>query len=451
MKKYIYLVLLGTFWSCSSETDDTSYTPLTDIRERELAGGATTVFSVTSFAFETPAPNLVGVNLEMHLAGDAEFENTFVTSGSPTNPGLGPLFNNSNCVACHPRDGRPAFPTNLKAPSGLLYRISVGNSTSQGPLPVPGYGTQAQNQAVIGFQPEMEYTVQWSPVEERFADGTVVVLRKPVFSYRNEYAPIQQIEISPRIAPPVFGLGLLEAIPEAAILSRVDESDSDGDGISGKANYVVNPESGNLELGRFGWKANTSTLRVQTATAYHEDMGVTNELFTKDSPLDGFADDPEISPLVLKQVTLYSQTLGVPAARNLTDPKVQRGATLFNQLQCAACHTPKQETKTASISALANQTIWPYTDLLVHDMGPGLADGRADFLADGQEWKTRPLWGIGLTKVVNGHTNFLHDGRARNITEAILWHGGEGRLAKENFKKLSKTERDELLAFVNSL
>ncbi|KAB1158569.1 c-type cytochrome [Tenacibaculum aiptasiae] len=452
MKKLLLITCITLIISCSDEPATNEYTPLTDLTERELAGGETTIFSSTSFAFENPAANLTGLNLDLHLAGDAEFENTFVTAGSPINPGLGPRFNNTNCVACHPRDGRAAFPTNVNAVSGLLYRISLGNDPATGPIAVPNYGTQAQNQSVIGFVPEMDYKVTWQEHNEVLADGTVVTLRKPTFSYENPYMPIPSgIKISARIAPPVFGLGLLEAIPENDILALADENDVDGDGISGKANYVINPETGAKELGRFGWKANTSNLRIQSAAAYHEDMGITNEIFSKDIPKDGFADDPEITPEVLNQVTVYCQTLAVPAARNITDEKVQRGATIFNQINCASCHTPKQQTQTASISALANQTIWPYTDMLLHDMGDGLADNRGDFLANGKEWKTRPLWGIGLTQVVNGHTNFLHDGRARNITEAILWHDGEAKQSKEAFKQLTKKDRDELLAFINSL
>ncbi|CAM1343451.1 di-heme oxidoreductase family protein [Tenacibaculum amylolyticum] len=451
MKKVIFIISI-VFIGCSKDEMANEYTPLTDISERELAGGATTIFSSTSFAFENPAANLTGINLELHLAGDAEFENTFVTAGSPINPGLGPRFNNTNCVACHPRDGRADFPTDINAPSGLLYRISTGNDINNGPIAVPNYGTQAQNQSVIGFQPEMNYKVTWEEFNETLSDGTIITLRKPTFSYENPYVPIPaNIKISARIAPPVFGLGLLEAIPENDILAIADENDIDNDGISGKANYVINPETGARELGRFGWKANTSNLRIQSAAAYHEDMGITNEIFTNDIPNDGFADDPEITPEVLNQVTVYCQTLAVPAVRNVIDTSVQKGATIFNRINCNACHTPKQQTGISTINALANQTIWPYTDMLLHDMGDGLADNRGDFLANGNEWKTRPLWGIGLTQVVNGHTTFLHDGRARNITEAILWHGGEAAQSKEEFKQLTKEERDNLLSFINAL
>ncbi len=447
------MLLLGslTINGCSDDVIK-RYVPLENLQERLMAGGETTIFSSTSFAFENPATNLIGQDLQDHLAGDAEFENIFVTAGSPINPGRGPRFNNTTCIACHPRDGRAKFPDVINAPSGLLYRLSLGNDLVNGPMEVPNYGKQAQNQSVIGFQPELDYTITWEETSETLADGTVIALRKPVFSYENPYTSIpSDVLISPRIAPPVFGLGLLGFIPEIDILSMEDINDADADGISGKANYVLNPETGQTELGRFGWKANTSNIRIQTASAYHEDMGVTNEIFSIDNPSDGQLDDPEITSEVLKQVTLYCQTLAVPAPRNIENESVRRGATLFSTIQCASCHIPKQRTLNASITALQNQIIWPYTDMLLHDMGEGLADNRPDFLADGQEWKTRPLWGIGLTQVVNGHTNFLHDGRARNIMEAILWHGGEAEESKIMFKNLSTEGREDLLAFINSL
>jgi CxxC motif-containing protein (DUF1111 family) len=212
-----------------------------------------------------------------------------------------------------------------------------------------------------------------------------------------------------------------------------------------------------MAIGRFGWKANTATLSHQCAAAFVEDMGITNYMFTDESGFgqsngnDGLSDDPEIAAQVLDQVIMYCRTLGVPAPRNVDAANVQRGAKLFNDLQCAACHSPRQVSGPSPISALAYQTFYPYTDMLLHDMGDGLADNRPDFQASGSEWKTRPLWGIGLTNLVNGHTDFLHDGRARNVTEAIMWHGGEAQHAKEKFRQLSTRQRNDLLDFINSL
>jgi CxxC motif-containing protein (DUF1111 family) len=255
----------------------------------------------------------------------------------------------------------------------------------------------------------------------------------------------------------VFGLGLLEAIPEATILALADEGDQDGDGISGKANYVWDVQKNGLSLGRFGWKANQPTLIQQVASAYHDDMGITTSLLPREnsdgqSQYDGRGDDPELSDEILDVVTFYVQTLAVPARRDLDDPLVQRGEQLFDNARCSACHIPTLQTGTLSdVPEVSNQTIQPFTDLLLHDMGPGLADNRPDFLATGSEWRTPPLWGIGLVKVVNGHTNFLHDGRARGLLEAILWHGGEAEQSREAVQEMSTNDRDALIAFLESL
>lgn len=456
-KKSLLLFCIGlSFASCESEDD--SYVDI-DLSERLYAGGETTIFSATSISYRTPAPNLSPSDLLAHLIGDTRFEDTFVTAPAEINSGLGPIFNNNSCISCHPNDGRPGFPNNLLSRSGLLIRASIaGTDEHLGPNPVPGFGLQIQNQALFGYIPEASYQVSFSEVTETFDDGTVVVLRKPVFSLINPYTNLPAgMMLSPRIGTPVFGLGLLEEIPETAILSNQDSNDSNGDGISGKANYVWNPETERTELGRFGWKANTSTLRVQCASAYVEDMGITNFIFKNETGhnqfngQDGLDDDPELIEETLRQVVLYCQTLGVPAPRNLEKQAVKNGAKIFEEIACAKCHIPKHVTGNSSVSALSNQTIFPYTDLLLHDMGEGLSDGRPDFLAGGSEWKTRPLWGIGLTFLINGHTDFLHDGRAKSIEEAILWHGGEALNAKNKYKKLSKRQRNDLLAFINSL
>jgi len=458
MKRVLLSILLVQLMiSCSG--DDLGVPPppevsLPELSERLNAGGETTVFISDETAFENPSANLTAEQIDEHDEGDEEFDVVFDLAGTSESPGLGPRFNHNQCSACHPADGRAEFPIDLGDLSGLLYRVSMGNDLNTGPIPVPNYGKQAQNQSIPGLAPEFDYKVEWEEIPETLADGTVVNLRKPTFTYENPYSPISSdIQISPRIGPPVFGLGLLEAIPENDILALADETDQNGDNISGKANYVINPETGLRELGRFGWKANTSTLRIQTAGAYHDDMGLTSEIFTTDEVNDGFNDDPEISSEVLRLVTFYTQTLAVPAPRGIENENVRRGAAIFERIQCASCHVPKQRTLEASIDALANQTIWPYTDMLVHDMGEGLSDNRADFLATETEWKTRPLWGIGLTGLVseNGNTDLLHDGRARNITEAILWHGGEAQSAKDQFKILNTEEREDLLAFINSL
>lgn len=273
--------------------------------------------------------------------------------------------------------------------------------------------------------------------------------------------------MSPRIAPPMIGLGLLEAIPKADILASADPDDRDGDGISGKPNRVWSIEENALALGRFGWKAGNPTIMQQSADAAAHDIGIgsplvplgagdctTKETDCMSAPLGGPAKAPneELSKQLLKLIAFYARNLAVPARRSPADPDVLAGKTIFHNLGCASCHKPSFTTGMQTPDDhLANQKIWPYTDLLLHDMGEGLADGRPDGQADGREWRTAPLWGIGLTKTVNGHDFFLHDGRARGLIEAILWHGGEAKKARDAFAALPADERAKLIAFVNSL
>ncbi len=460
-----FIALLSLI-SCSNN-DESGYIDLPDLSDRLMAGGETTVIINTSNAYATPAPNLSSTDLEFHLTGDVLFESVFVTPPNTVNAGLGPIFNNSSCLSCHPKDGRAPFPTDINARSGFFLRASIPGTTSfGGPVPVPGFGLQIQNQAVFGVKPEAKYQVTYTPIVETLADGTQITLRKPHYSLVDSYIEVPaSILLSPRIGMPVFGLGLLEAIPEMNILKNEDVLDLNQDGISGKANYVYDITTGQKKLGRFGWKANTATLFEQCAAAFVNDMGITNPLFP-DKPGKGQSNgnypdkngtsittehSTNIEISVLEAVTFYTQTLAVPASRFHQMESVRNGARLFEQIDCDKCHTPKHKTGYSPITALSFQTIYPYTDLLLHDMGPDLADDRPDYLATGSEWKTRPLWGIGFQFLVNGHTQFLHDGRAQNITEAILWHGGEAQNAKNKFKNLSKKEREDLLSFLNSL
>lgn len=454
------LVVLFAFVVVSCSKDDKEgYTNLPSLQSRLKAGGETTVFLTSSNAFSTPAANLNGNDLDMHLDGDFQFESAFVTAPAQVNGGVGPIFNNTSCVSCHPKDGRAPFPNNINGLSGFFMRSSLpGMDENGGPVPVPNFGLQIQNQAIFGYEPEAKFEVNYTPIVETLADGTQITLQKPQYNLIDAYTTVpNNILLSPRLAPPVFGLGLLEAIPESEILLYEDINDSDGDGISGKANYVYDFVTNTTKIGRFGWKANTATVLEQCAGAYVGDMGVTNYVFTQETGFgqtngdDGLGDDPEVPENILNEVAFYCKTLAVPAPRNIENESVRRGAQLFEQIECAKCHVPSMVTGFDAIPAISNQTIFAYTDMLLHDMGNDLADNRPDYLADGNEWKTRPLWGIGLTQVVNGHTNFLHDGRAKNITEAILWHGGEALNSKNKFKALSTQERTDLLQFINSL
>lgn len=423
------------------------------------SGGDATVYQSDNSAFSRPAPNLNADQLEKHNAGDTNFEVSFVTAPADIHGGLGPLFNNSNCNSCHVNDGRgkPFFIDG--SISSVLIRLSINGNKPGAPVPVPGFGTQLQNKAVFGKQIEADVEVIYSYIKEKLADGSEVELRKPTYNVINSYTSLpDNVHTSVRTAPSVFGLGLLQAIPEQQILLNADPSDMDGDGISGKPNYVLNDATGEIELGRFGWKANHPTLLQQVASAYNQDMGITSPYYPEEnvyqnsSAEDGMDDDPEITQQILEETTFYVETLGVPAKRNVNDPMVKLGKKLFTQAGCHSCHTPHHSTSgDYDVPELSNQEIFPYTDLLLHDMGEGLADDRSDFDANGKEWRTSPLWGIGLVQVVNGHQNFLHDGRARNLMEAILWHGGEAIDSKEYVKELSESERDALIAFLKSI
>jgi CxxC motif-containing protein (DUF1111 family) len=296
-----------------------------------------------------------------------------------------------------------------------------------------------------------------------------VSLRKPTYSITDlKYGPLHpKTMMSPRVAPQMIGLGLIEAIPEEQIRAHADPDDKDGDGISGRANEVWSMEKHKLMLGRFGWKAGMPSIGEQSAGAFAGDMGISNPLVQKasgdctaaesiclnapngNSERDG---NLEIGQKLFDHVVFYAQNLAVPPRRNAKDAAIVKGKTLFYGLGCQACHTPSFTTGSVEGQPhLSNQKIWPYTDLLLHDMGDGLADNRPEGIANGREWRTSPLWGIGLTQTVSGHTFFLHDGRARNIEEAILWHGGEAQASRDGYAALSKAERDALDAFVNSL
>ncbi|QEC69814.1 c-type cytochrome [Panacibacter ginsenosidivorans] len=426
--------------------------------DERLSAGLATVFDETSKAFSHAVEGLSDRDMEVHELGDAAFEQTFVSAPAPVNSGLGPVFNNVSCISCHHNDGK-GTPTAGFSTSSMLFRISIpGADEYGGPLAAIGYGGQLQDQAVFGKQPEVHVDINYNDKEINYPDGSSVVLRDPVYTITQSYLLLPAGHmLSPRMAPPVFGTGLLELIPESTILSFADENDKDGDGISGKPNYVYNAYTKETELGRFGLKANNPNLLVQVAGAYNQDMGITSYVFPQESSYgqaqsDAYKDDPELADSILNEVAFYVKTLAVPARRNVTDVTIKEGEQLFNQINCTGCHKQTMQTGVdVTIRQLSNQRIHPYTDLLLHDMGDGLADNRPDFLADGKEWRTTPLWGIGLFQKTNGIPYFLHDGRARTLEEAILWHGGEAEKSKNAFMQLTKTERDKIIKFLNSL
>lgn len=458
VRSLLLLLAAGMILSACKESAPSSPAPAGDA-DSPLSGGSTTIFDATSAAFSRPAPNLSAESRQKHLTGDVAFSGAFVTAPAPVRGGLGPLFNNISCGSCHPSDGRGHAPAQGDIFYSMLLRVSVpGTDADGGPLAAPGYGTQIEDHGVAGVKPEATFSVTYADSTGAFDDGTLYHLRVPTYRIDNWYAGMPAgLMFSPRVAPPVFGLGLLEVVPESSILALADELDRNGDGISGRPNYVHDAAAGSTVLGRFGWKANTPNLLQQTAAAFNADMGLTSSLFRFESchgqvQDDGKSDDPEVSDDIVTATAHYTRTLAVPARRSLDDPQTQRGAVVFREANCSGCHVTTLKTGASpEVPELAYQEIHPYTDLLLHDMGSALADGRPDYLASGTEWRTPPLWGIGLTQLVNGHTAFLHDGRAQTLIEAIMWHGGEGARSREYVRHLSTADRNALLSFLQSL
>ncbi len=376
--------------------------------------------------------------------------------------GLGPLYNRISCIACHAANGRGFAPERPgETMRSMLVRLSIpGTDVHGGPLPHPVYGDQLNENGVPGVSGEGRAELHYTERTLSLGGGEQAALRTPELRFRDmAYGPLPDtLMTSPRIAPAIFGLGLLEAVPESAILQMAMSKKPAG--IAGRANFVWDAERHKTVVGRFGWKANVPSLRQQVAAAFVGDLGITSRIFPGENCMPSqtaclaspSAGTPELSSGQLEDTVFYHLALAVPRQRNQDDLDVQRGAKLFREARCAACHVPELHTGDfPRLPGLAHQIIRPYTDLLLHDMGEGLADHRPDFLASGREWRTPPLWGIGLAQKVNPKAGFLHDGRARTILEAILWHGGEGEFSARTVRDMSPAERRALLKFVESL
>lgn len=460
--KIFSILTLLSLIGCQNEDD---YTTITTEAGEELLGGSTTVFNASEEAFGFSASQLTFEERSDFGAGNSFFRQSWVSSPASTTArdGLGPFFNAVACASCHFKDGRgrpPGF--DGETARGLLLRLSTDGLASDGSaLPDPIYGHQLQDNAILGQTVKGGFTITYQDIIEQFDDGTQVILKKPIYNisslgYGNLAA---NVKVSPRLANQIIGLGLLEALDENTILNLADPNDMDGDGISGRPNYVFDIASNKTVMGRFGWKANQPDVRQQVAAAFSGDMGITSILFPNENCPPGIDCDaipnggsPEISDVNLNKVTLYASTLTVPARRNINNQNVLKGKKNFETIGCTSCHIPKLQTGNSHpIAAVRNQTIRPYTDLLLHDMGSELADNAPDFLASGTEWRTPALWGIGLLNTVNKFTFLMHDGRARSIEEAILWHGGEAKNAKDKYKALPLQERKDLLQFINTL
>lgn len=468
----------------AAPTDFTAAEPF----EARPAGAATVRARNDSNAFSQPSANISFERELLFKVGNGLFRKLWVSSPSSTlgSDGLGPIYNARSCQRCHLKDGRGHPPNGSEDEAvSMFLRISVPaapdaelseietylqNLDDDTPRtrPDPVYGGQMQDFGVAGHPAEYRFDVTYEEIEVPLSDGEVASLRAPTYRAADlGYGPLADgAMLSPRVAPHMLGLGLLEAIPVSDILASADPDDADGDGISGKAQIVWSDEYGQPMLGRFGWKAGAPTVKHQSAAAFAGDIGISSPLFAAPAGdctqaqsdclagPHGDGDDriTEIDAEGLDLVTFYSRNLAVPARRDESDPEVLRGKEQFFAAGCAACHTPKFVThRLADQPEQSFQLIWPHTDLLLHDMGEGLADNRPEGRANGREWRTAPLWGIGMTETVSGHNYLLHDGRARSLLEAILWHGGEAQAARDTVVEMPKPDRDALIRYLESL
>jgi CxxC motif-containing protein (DUF1111 family) len=459
--------------------------PTTDFtqasRFEERAAGAATVRARTNAnAFSQSSANIPFADELTFKVGNGLFRKLWVSSPSSTlaSDGLGPLFNARSCQLCHIKDGRGHPPeANDSNAISMLMRVSIPTdydaliheiSDYIATLPDSTYGHQIQDFAVQGHPAEFQISITYEEEVVALSGGATVSLRHPSYTLDGAgYGPLHpDAMFSPRVAPQMIGLGQLEAIPAADIVALADPDDSDGDGISGRPNIVWSKEFDVAMLGRFGLKAGNPTIRQQTADAFSGDIGISSPL----NPIgagectaaqvtcqtathgDGDARVFEVDNEILDLVSFYSRNLAVPARRNVDDPTVLQGKQVFYETGCIACHTPSFVThRLTDQPEQSFQLIWPYTDMLLHDMGDALADHRPEARATGHEWRTPPLWGVGLTEQVSGHTYFLHDGRARSLLEAIMWHGGEAQSQRDAVATMTKADRDALITFLESL
>ena len=495
MNKQILLVLsmLVGLQACSSDSKQQQPTD-TVAKNQHLAGGEASVVDISADAFSSRSANMTATSrIATFELGDDFFQNPWVAGSASTSnrDGLGGLFNNNACQDCHIRDGRGHAPTADDSDfASILFRAAKANiTTEQKNAMLNGtmanvadayYGGQLQNDAINNVQAEVDLAVSYQTKTVVFDDGFSVELRKPTWLITpvGKTAFESDIVFSARVSPQMIGLGLLALVSEQDILSLQDINDADSNGISGKANYVWSIENQHVMLGRFGWKAGQPSLLEQAAGAFVNDIGLTNRLHKTENCTatqadclaapDGNGDsvnsyDYEVNDIILDAIDLYSHHLAVPQRRNAYDEDVLAGQTLFKELGCMDCHRQSYTTQySAEHPELSVQIIYPYTDMLLHDMGSELADFNQDnsaassdmlyeFSATATEWRTPPLWGLGYAKTVDPKATFLHDGRARTILEAILWHGGEAQKSRDAVLKLNAQQRSDLLAFLNDL
>ncbi|MEJ8474871.1 di-heme oxidoredictase family protein [Roseibium algae] len=444
-------------------------------------GAATTRKRINRDIFSHSSANITFEEEQTFKVGNGLFKKLWASSPSSTqaSDGLGPLYNARSCQACHLKDGRGRPPLPGHDAVSLFLRLSVPPQNAEQEellssrallsIPEPTYGGQFQTFAVPGVAGEGRFDIELEDIPVKLSGGESATLQKPTYVIRDlGYGDMHSDAlISPRVAPPMIGMGLLEAIHPGDIEAQADPDDINGDGISGKISKVRDPLTGELTIGRFGWKASNPSVRAQTAGAFSGDIGIGSP--DKPAPWGDCTETQadcrkmpngeqarlgptEAPDPVMELVTFYSENLAVPARRDMSAPQVLKGKEVFHEAGCANCHRPKYVTsRNAQNAAHRFQLIWPYTDLLLHDMGDGLSDGRPVGDANGKEWRTPPLWGIGLTETVNKHTRFLHDGRARNLLEAVLWHGGEAKQSRDHVVELPTEDRAALIRFLETL
>lgn len=413
----------------------------TQTRE-ECLGGETTVFDTGPTAFGRALANLDPLRWNEFRAAKARFLREW--------PERGPWADAVSCAECHFHDGRGPRPDQVDGPAHL---VRLGRPSPGGD---PVYGIQLRRTG-YGVPAPARFGVEWEEIRGRYPDGEAYALRRPTVRVSQlAYGPLDpETRMSLRVPPAVFGLGLLEAVPEQEIRRLADPEDADGDGVSGKVQQVRDALTGQTVLGRFGWKASQPSLAAQSAAALLADLGVTAPGASRLADrveLDGEERQPEIGESEVTALVRYLRALAVPARRRWTEPVVRQGEGLFATIGCAACHRTQIITgELPGWPELTRQTIRPYSDLLLHDLGPQLADAVEEGAASGSEWRTPPLWGLGLVSTVSSQAGLLHDGRARSAEEAILWHGGEADGARERFRRLPRQTRAALLEFLDTL
>lgn len=428
-----------------------------------LADDPVTVADASRDAYSQPFPGLGDGERERFFRGRQLFRQSWVVSPAKDTlvDGLGPLYNRLACVSCHARNGRGFAPDRPgERMQTMLLRLSVpGIGAHGGAMPHPAYGDQFNEEGIPGVPGEGRVDTDWSETEVVLAGGETVKLRRPAFTFGElAYGPLDGILVSPRIGQPVFGMGLLDAV-SAEELDRM-AAEAKPDGVAGRVNRVWDAAAGRAVAGRLGYKANMPNLRQQIAGAMLGDLGITSPLFGEQNCTPAQAEcrqapdggHPELTAAQLDDLEFYLAHLAVPQRRRADAPQVRQGERLFAGIGCTACHRPLVVTgEHPKYPRLSQRAIAPYSDLLLHDLGEGLADHRPDFLANGREWRTAPLWGIGLAEPIGERVGYLHDGRARSLLEAVVWHGGEAAPAQARFTALTPAERAALLAFLASL